>query len=169
MTTYKAPLKDMRFVLDEVLEIDRHSNLAGFADAPKDVRDAILEEGAKFCEAELQPLNRVGDREGCTLGKDGSVKTPTGYKAAYDKFVASGFTALAADPAYGGQGLPNVLKTTFYEMASSACMAFGMYPGLTSAAAAALAQGGSDEQKQTYLPKMLSGQWGGAMNLTEPH
>jgi alkylation response protein AidB-like acyl-CoA dehydrogenase len=169
MTTYKAPVKDMRFVLDEVLKIDRLDNLPGFADAPKDVRDAILEEGAKFCESELQPLNRVGDREGCTLGKDGSVKTPTGYKAAYDKFVASGFTALAADPEYGGQGLPNVLKMSFQEMVSSSCMAFGMYPGLTGAAVAALAHGGSDEQKKTYIPKMLSGEWGGAMNLTEPH
>jgi hypothetical protein len=169
MTAYKAPLRDMRFVLDEVLKIDRFDNLPGFSDAPKDVRDAILEEGAKFCEAELQPLNRVGDVEGCTLGKDGSVKTPTGYKAAYDKFVAAGFAGLAGDPEYGGQGLPHVLRMSFQEMVSASCMAFGMYPGLTGAAAAALAQGGTDEQKKTYLPKMLSGEWGGAMNLTEPH
>jgi alkylation response protein AidB-like acyl-CoA dehydrogenase len=169
MTTYKAPLRDMRFLLDEVLTVDRYDNLPGFADAPKDVRDAILEEGAKFCESELQPLNRVGDREGCTRAADGSVKTPTGYKAAYDKFVAAGFAGLGADPEHGGQGLPNVLKLSFSEMVASSCMAFGMYPGLTGAAAAALAEGGTEEQKRTYLPKMISGEWSGTMNLTEPH
>src|SRR5262245_44783490 len=98
MTTYSAPVKDMRFILDEVLKVDRFDNLPGFSDAPKDVRDAILDEGAKFCEGELQPLNKVGDREGCTRSADGSVKTPTGYKEAYDKFVAAGFTGLSADP-----------------------------------------------------------------------
>jgi alkylation response protein AidB-like acyl-CoA dehydrogenase len=169
MTIYKAPLKDMRFVLDEVLDVDRYSNLPGFSDATKDVRDAILEEGAKFCETELQPLNKVGDREGCTRLPDGSVKTPPGYKEAYDAFKEAGFIGLAADPEYGGQGLPNVLKLVFNEMVSSACMAFGMYPGLTTAATAALAEGGAAEQKATYLPKMISGEWGGAMNLTEPH
>src|SRR5215470_16850495 len=100
MTTYKAPLKDMEFVLDSVLQIDRYDNLPGFSDAPKDVRDAILAEGAKLCETELQPLNRVGDKEGCTRAADGSVKTPTGYKAAYYKFVAAGLGALSADPEY---------------------------------------------------------------------
>ena len=168
MPTYRAPVRDVRFILDDVLGVDRYANMSAFSEAPKDVRDAILEETAKFCENEVQPLNRVGDIHGCTLADDGSVTTPPGYKDAYDKFVAAGFMGLAADPDYGGQGLPNVLKSALNEMASSACMAFAMYPGLTLGAASALAVGGTDEQKQTYLPKMLAGEWGGTMNLTEP-
>jgi len=169
MTTYKAPLRDMRFLLDDVLQVDRYSNLPGFADAPQDVRDAILEEGAKFCANELHPINRPGDLAGCIRADDGSVTTPPGYKEAYKKFVDAGFVGLSADTEYGGQGLPAVMRMAFNEMVSSSCMAFGMYPGLTSGAAAAIAEGGTDEQKSMYLPKMLSGEWGGTMNLTESH
>jgi alkylation response protein AidB-like acyl-CoA dehydrogenase len=168
MTTYNAPVRDMRFILDEVLGVDRYDNLPAFAEASKDLRDAILEESAKFCENELQPLNRVGDTKGCKRNDDASVTTPPGFKDAYAKFVESGFMGLAADPEYGGQGLPNVLKAGLNEMASSACMAFAMYPGLTLGAASALAAAGSDEQKAMYLPKLLAGEWGGTMNLTEP-
>ncbi|MGD2132650.1 MAG: acyl-CoA dehydrogenase family protein, partial [Maricaulaceae bacterium] len=169
MTIYKAPLRDMTFVLDEVLDVDRYSNLPAFSEAPKDIRDAILGEAAKFAESEIHPLNRGGDLNGCKRSDDGSVTTPPGYKDVYAKFTEAGFTGIASDPEYGGQGLPNVLKLGLNEMVSSACMAFGMYPGLTIGAATALEVGGSDEQKRTYLPNMLAGKWGGTMNLTEPH
>ncbi|CAN0510122.1 unnamed protein product, partial [Discosporangium mesarthrocarpum] len=112
---------------------------------------------------------KVGDEEGCTRDADGNVKTPTGWKEAFHQMSEGGWTALSSDPTYGGQGLPHVLNLAFNEMVSSANMAFGMYPGLTLGAAAALATGGTDEQKALYLPKMISCQWGGTMNLTEPH
>ena len=169
MPTYKAPIRDQQFILHELLELSRFSDLDGFRDADTEMIDAILGESAKFAEEVLTPLNRVGDVEGCTRHEDGSVTTPTGFKAAYKQMCENGWTSLAADPNYGGQGLPGVLGRACGEMTSSANMAFTMYPGLTGGAAKAIDIGGSEKQKQTYLPKMLSGEWTGTMNLTESH
>ncbi|TDI64322.1 MAG: acyl-CoA dehydrogenase [Alphaproteobacteria bacterium] len=168
MAIYNAPLRDMSFLLNDVLQIDKYANLPGFADATPDLISAILEEGAKIAQEVLQPLNQVGDKEGCHL-IDGEVKTPTGFKGAYDTFVQGGWSGLTAEPEYGGQGLPNVVGVVVNEMVASANMAFGMYPGLTGTAYSAILIHGSDAQKQTYLSKMISGQWSGTMNLTEPH
>jgi len=169
MAAYRAPVRDQQFVLHDVLDLAQYSNLPGFSDADRDTIDAILDESAKFCEGVLAPISKVGDVEGCTRDADGNVKTPTGWKEAFQQMSEAGWTALSSDPAYGGQGLPHVLNLAVNEMVSSANMAFGMYPGLTLGAAAALHTGGSDEQKELYLPKMISCQWGGTMNLTEPH
>ena len=169
MTTYAAPVKDMQFVLNDVLQMSKYSNLPGFSDATDDVVEAILEEGAKLAANVLHPLNQSGDKEGCTRHEDGSVTTPKGFKEAYDTFSEGGWQGLSFDPDYGGQGLPYLLSIAINEMISSANMAFGMYPGLAMGAAAAIHAHGSDEQKQTYLPRMAAGEWGGTMNLTEPH
>ena len=168
MPTYKAPLREYRFLLNDLLDISQYSHLPGFEDAPADLVDAILEEAAKLTEEVLQPLNQVGDREGCTL-QNGVVTTPKGFKDAYKLLVEGGWPALVADTAYGGQGLPNALGVIFNEMVSSANMAFGMYPGLSHGAYSALSQHGTDEQKKKYLPKLVTGEWTGTMNLTEPH
>jgi alkylation response protein AidB-like acyl-CoA dehydrogenase len=169
MPDYRAPVRDQRFIINDVLNVQQHGNLPGFADAPEDIVDAILEEGAKFAENVLHPLNRIGDHEGCQLQPDGEVKVPTGFDDAYRQLTEGGWTALSADPKYGGQGLPHYLNLAFNEMVTSSNMAFGMYPGLTGGAVHALAVGGTDEQKELYLPKMISGEWSGTMNLTEPH
>jgi alkylation response protein AidB-like acyl-CoA dehydrogenase len=169
MPTYAAPLRDYDFLLRQVLKIDRFSNLPRFADAPPDLVAQILEEGAKFCEGVLAPLNVVGDREGCVRAADGSVTTPPGFKEAYKQHVEAGWPSLGCDPDFGGQGLPGVVNLAFMEMTSSANMAFGMYPGLSHGAYNALLHHGSDELKQRYLPKLVSGEWTGTMNLTEPH
>ncbi|HXI88296.1 MAG TPA: acyl-CoA dehydrogenase C-terminal domain-containing protein [Parvularculaceae bacterium] len=168
MTSYAAPLNDMRFLLFDVLDISKYSNLPGFADASADIVDAILEEGAKLAADVLHPLNHSGDKEGCKRAPDGSVTTPKGFKEAYQIFRGGGWGGLSADPEFGGQGLPGVLAMATSEMMSSANMAFGMYPGLSRGAADAIHAHGTEEQKQTYLPKMLAGDWAGTMNLTEP-
>ena len=168
MPSYTAPVKDQLFVLNDVLNVHQYNNVPGFAEATPDIISAVLEEGGKFCENVLYPLNKVGDKEGCTL-KDGEVTTPTGFKDAYQQLTEAGWTALSADPQYGGQGLPAYLNLAFNEMITSSNMAFGMYPGLTNGAAHAMFIGGSQEQKDLYLPKMYSGEWSGTMNLTEPH
>jgi len=169
MPSYKAPLREYRFLLKEVLEIERYANLPGFADAPIDLIEQVLEEGAKFCEGVLAPLNKVGDEHGCTRSEDGSVATPPGFKDAYAQFVQAGWPALSSDPNYGGQGLPHIVALAWNEMVASANMAFGMYPGLSHGAYEAIHQHGSDAQKELYLPKLVSGEWTGTMNLTEPH
>jgi alkylation response protein AidB-like acyl-CoA dehydrogenase len=166
--SYRAPVRDPVFLLNEVLRIETHSNLPGFADATPDLIEQVLEEGAKFVEGVLAPLNKVGDQEGCVRAADGSVKTPTGFPEAYKQMAEGGWTSLAADPDYGGQGLPAVLNTAFSEMGSGANMAFTMYPGLAHGAYSAIHAGGTDEQKALYLPKLVSGEWMGTMNLTEP-
>ncbi|OUR75310.1 acyl-CoA dehydrogenase [Alphaproteobacteria bacterium 46_93_T64] len=168
MPIYNAPVKDIKFVLNDLLGVDKMSNMPGFEDATPDMIDAILTEGAKIVEDVVQPLNQVGDTEGCTWN-DGEVTTPTGFKEAYDAYREGGWTGIDMPEEYGGQGLPHVIGTSLAEMMSSANMAFGMYPGLTHGASAAILKHGTDEQKRMYLPKMTSGDWSGTMNLTEPH
>ncbi|HCK84980.1 MAG TPA: acyl-CoA dehydrogenase [Hyphomonadaceae bacterium] len=169
MPSYKAPLREYRFLLNEVLDVGRYSNLPSFSDAPLDLIEQVLEEGAKFCEGVLAPLNKVGDEHGCTRAADGSVTTPPGFKDAYKQLVDAGWPALSSDPAYGGQGMPHIVALAWSEMVASSNMAFGMYPGLSHGAYEAIHQHGSDELKQKYLPKLVTGEWTGTMNLTEPH
>lgn len=168
MPRYDAPVRDMQFILHDVLKLQTYSNLEGFADATPDIVDQILDEGGKFAKEVLFPLNAVGDRQGCTRSEDASVKTPDGFPDAYKQFSENGWPMLSKAPEMGGQGLPQVLATAISEMMSSANMAFAMYPGLTSGAYEALMAGGSEEQKKKYGPKMASGEWAGTMNLTEP-
>jgi acyl-CoA dehydrogenase len=169
MPGYKAPVEEALFLLNDVFPIERYNNLPGFADAVPDVVEAIVLEAAKLCEESLQPLNQIGDREGCVRNPDGSVSTPRGFKDAYRAFAEGGWIGLAADPAYGGQGLPYTLATAVDEFASSANMAFAMYPGLSQCALNALLAHGTAEQKKLYVPKLVSGDWAGTMNLTESH
>ncbi len=169
MPSYKAPIRDMQFLLHEVLNFESLNGFEAYQDVDRDLADAILEESAKFAENVLHPLNVVGDHEGCVRHADGTVTTPTGFKDAYQQMVTNGWVGLSKNPEYGGQGMPSLLAIASSEMQTSANMAFSMYPGLTNGASKAIEVGGSDEQKQTYLPKMIAGEWTGTMNLTEPH
>ncbi len=168
MPGYTAPLREMSFVLYDLLQLEQYSNLKLFAEAPRDVVDAVLDGGGKFASEVLAPLNAVGDRQGCVRNSDGSVKTPDGFPDAYRQMVDGGWMSMSTDPEYGGQGMPKVVALAFGEMCSSANMAFAMYPGLTRGAYEAIAEGASDELKAIYLPKLASGEWSGTMNLTEP-
>ncbi|OAN59828.1 acyl-CoA dehydrogenase C-terminal domain-containing protein [Sphingomonas sp. TDK1] len=168
MPQFTPPVRDTRFVLDRVIGLDRYTNLPHFQAATPDVVDAVLEEGGKFVAEVLFPINHSGDQQGCTRHPDGSVTTPDGFKEAYQQFVESGWGTLSAPAEVGGQAMPHVVSTAFQEYMISANMAFAMYPGLTHGAIAALLVKGSDEQKAKYVPKMVSGEWGGTMNLTEP-
>jgi acyl-CoA dehydrogenase len=169
MPTYKAPVDDVLFLLNDVFHIERHNNLPGFTDASPDVLEAILGEAAKLSEQVLQPLNRTGDIEGCKRSDDGSVTTPKGFKEAYKQVVDGGWIGISAPVEYGGQGLPSTLTLIVNEFLCAANMAFAMYPGLTQGAIAALLAHADEEHKQKYLPKMIAGTWTGTMNLTEPH
>src|SRR5262245_62391102 len=161
MPVYKAPVEEVTFLLREVFHLDRYNNLPGFV-------EAVLAEAAKFSEAVLAPLNRVGDKEGCRRNPDGSVTTPSGFREAYKKLTEGGWIGVSAPTEFGGQGLPIVINQAVSEFFSSANMAFGMYAALTEGAAAAIAVHGSPQLKNLYLPKLVSGQWAGTMNLTEP-
>src|SRR3984885_2837586 len=169
MPSYRAPVSDTVFLLSDVVDYAKYANSPGFSEAPIDVVEAVLSEGAKFVEEVVQPLNRVGDIEGCKRQDDGNVVTPNGFKQAYKRLVEGGWVGLAGDPAYGGQGLPMFVGALFGEYECSANIAFSMYPGLTRGAVAALMAHGNNELKARYLPKMTTGEWTGTMCLTEPH
>ncbi len=170
MGQYTPPLRDMQFVLHEMLNVTSAlKKLPAHADIDADTINTILEEGGKFCAEVLYPINQIGDREGCTYKGDGVVTTPTGFKEAYAQFVEAGWGALGMDPDFGGQGLPHVVHSAFMEMMNSANQAWTMYPGLSHGAYNALHAFGTPEQKQTYLPKLVSGEWTGTMCLTESH
>ena len=171
MPIYNPPLRDMQFVMHELLNVTADLKaMPAHADMDADTINAVLEEGGKFAADVAFPLNISGDSQGCKLNKEThEVTTPDGFKEAYAQYIQGGWAALACDPAYGGQGLPLVVNQCFYEMLNSANQAWTMYPGLTHGAYAALHAHGTDEQKQTYLHKMTSGEWTGSMCLTEPH
>ena len=169
MPTYKAPVDDALFLLNDVFHIDRYGNLPGFSDASPDVVEAVLREAAKFSEEVLTPLNRVGDKEGCKRAANGSVTTPTGFKEAYKQIIDGGWIGISVPAEYGGQGLPATMTVMVNEFLCSANMAFAMYPGLTQGAIAALLVHAPDALKKKYVPKMVEGVWTGTMNLTEPH
>ncbi|MCY0964442.1 acyl-CoA dehydrogenase C-terminal domain-containing protein [Parathalassolituus penaei] len=171
MPDYKAPLREIRFVMDELLEMPAHyARIPAYAEvATPEMIDAIIAEGARFCEQELAPLNRVGDTEGCVRNEDGSVTTPTGFKQAYQKFVEGGWPSLAHEERFGGQGLPESLGIVISEMIGSSNWSWGMYPGLSHGAMNTIEQHGTEEQKELYLSKLVSGEWTGTMCLTEPH
>jgi len=171
MPSYTPPLRDMQFVMHELLHVvDDLKAMPGHADMDAQTMNAVLEEGGKFATDILFPINISGDAEGCQLDpQTHQVTTPKGFKEAYKQYVAGGWPALSSDPAYGGQGLPLIVNQFFYEMLNSANQAWTMYPGLTHGAYASLATHGTDEQKATYLGKMVSGEWTGTMCLTEPH
>lgn len=168
--SYQAPLREMQFVLYELLKGDEIlPSLPGFEDATREIMDAMLTEGAKLAQNVIAPTNVPGDREGCVYDPVAkTVKTPTGFKEAYQQFAEAGWTALSAPVEYGGQGLPHTLNTLAEEMMCSANLSLGMYPGLTHGAVNALTSYGTDEQKNYYLPKLISGEWTGTMCLTEP-
>ncbi len=168
MSTYHAPLQEMKFVLNEIAGLAQIAKLPGFEDAAPDTVAAILDEAAKFATNVLDPLNGPGDREGATLLPDGSVKTPAGFKQAYRQFIENGWNGLTKNPEFGGQGLPQIVATPVEEMWHSANMAFDLCPLLTQGAIEALELCATPEQKAMFLPKMVDGTWTGTMNLTEP-
>jgi alkylation response protein AidB-like acyl-CoA dehydrogenase len=168
MPAYKAPLDDIRFLLHDVHNIGQLAALPGFEDATPEMIDEVLAGGAKICEEVLFPINQSGDAEGVHF-ENGVVRTPAGFKEAYARYAADGWTAVAADANYGGQGLPEMTRFVMEEMLCSANLSFSMYPGLSHGAYSALISHGSEELKQRFLPKLIDGSWGGTMCLTEAH
>ncbi|MEW5890191.1 MAG: acyl-CoA dehydrogenase C-terminal domain-containing protein [Pseudomonadota bacterium] len=171
MPQYTPPLRDMQFVLHEVLDVTKELKiLPAHAELDTDTINAVLEEGGKFAAEVIFPLNQGGDQEGCSLDPaNHEVRAPGGFKEAYERYVAGGWPALSCDPEYGGQGLPHVVNQCFYEMLNSSNQAWTMYPGLSHGAYECLHAHGTAEQKRLYLPKLTSGEWTGTMCLTEPH
>jgi alkylation response protein AidB-like acyl-CoA dehydrogenase len=167
MPSYTAPLRDIRFLLNEFLNLEHYKTLQGFEDITPDLTDSIIEEGAKLCSEVLFPLNQSGDSEGLHY-KDGTVTMPKGFREAYQTYIQGGWTGFTCDPAYGGQGLPEVLSMPVTEMICSANLAFGLTPGLTHGAYNAIHTHATEELKQRYLPKLVEGTWTGVMCLTEP-
>ena len=168
MSTYRAPMQEIQFVMNELAGLEQVGKLPGYEDATPDTVTAILEEASKFATEVLDPLNAVGDREGATWQEGGKVKTATGFKDAYRRFAENGWNGLTKNPEHGGQGLPQLVATAVEEMWHGANMAFALCPLLTQGAIEALELCGSDELKATFLPKMVEGVWTGTMNLTEP-
>ena len=170
MPIYVAPLRDMQFVMHELLDVESvFKKSAKYAEVDKETINQVLEEAGKFCTEVLLPLNQVGDQEGCQRLDDGSIKTPKGFKEAYQQFIDGGWAALACDENFGGQALPQLINSAVYEMMNSANQAWTMYPGLSHGAYECLHAHGTDYQKKTYLEKLVSGSWTGTMCLTEPH
>tara|TARA_R110001592_G_scaffold291131_2_gene560449 strand:+ start:53669 stop:55462 length:1794 start_codon:yes stop_codon:yes gene_type:complete len=167
MPDYKAPLREIKFIMNELLDSEKHYSHIGADEASPDMVEAIIGEGAKFCETVLAPLNAVGDQEGCTWSEDG-VKTPTGFKEAYKQFVEGGWPSMNAPVEHGGQGLPESLNIVLSELIGTANWSWGMYPGLSHGARATIEEHGTPEQQETYLTKLISGEWTGTMCLTEP-
>ena len=168
MPRYNAPVEDMKFLMHDYLNLQQYSNLPCFQEATPDMIDAILEEAAKLTENVFFPLNQSGDEEGCSWN-DGVVTTPKGFKEAYAQYVEGGWQGLTGTPEYGGQGMPQILGLALSEMMVASNWGFAMYSGLTKGATESILNWGSDEQKTTYLPKMMTGEWSATMNLTEPH
>ena len=170
MAHYTPPLRDMQFVMHEVLDVDAVlRELPAHAQTGRELVDHVLEEGGKFCANVLFPLNRSADEEGCVLADDGTVRTPAGFRDAWDQYRDGGWPTLTCDPAFGGQGLPQVVGIAFQEMMNAANQSFTMYPGLTHGAYDCLHAHGTPEQQSLYLPRLVSGEWTGTMCLTEPH
>ncbi|MFN4266089.1 MAG: acyl-CoA dehydrogenase C-terminal domain-containing protein [Aquabacterium sp.] len=171
MPSYNPPLRDMQFVMHELLgAVDELKQIPAYGDLDVDTVNAVLEEGGKFASKVIAPLNLVGDVQGCVLNKEThEVKTPDGFKEAYKQYTENGWSGLSADPEYGGQGMPQLVNQAVYEMMNSANQAWTMYPGLSHGAHACLEVHGTPEQKAMYLPKLTSGEWTGTMCLTEPH
>ncbi|WP_028008211.1 acyl-CoA dehydrogenase C-terminal domain-containing protein [Solimonas flava] len=170
MPQYTPPLRDMQFVLHEMLNVEQaFKEMPPHADLDADTVNSVIEEAGKFAANVIFPLNQSGDEEGCTYVGDGVVKAPKGFKEAYAQYCEAGWPSLSCDPDFGGQGLPELVNNVLYEMLNSANQAWTMYPGLSHGAYAALIARGSDELKQAYLPKIVSGEWTGTMCLTEPH
>ena len=167
MAMYKAPIRDMQFVLYELLNAEQLPTLPGFEEATRDLVEPVLEEAAKITEEVLFPLNRSGDEEGCHFD-NGTVTTPKGFKEAYDLFCQGGWTTVSCDPEYGGMGMPKTINTMIEEMICSSNLSFGMFPGLSYGAYSALHAFATDDLKETYLPKLIDGSWSGSMCLTEP-
>ena len=167
-TSYHAPLRDMRFVYHDLVDGDALAEIPAFAEATPDLVDAVLEEAGKLARDVLQPCNRTGDEEGCTY-ENGVVRTPAGFKEAYNRFQEGGWTSLACDPDYGGQGLPHLVNHFVEEMICAANLAFGTYPGLTHGNYRAVHAHASEDLKTLYLPRLVDGTWSGTMCLTEPH
>ena len=169
MPSYNAPVRDTSFVINELLDLSSYADLTGFEAVTPELVDTLVEEAGKFAGEVLAPLNAIGDKEGCTRHSDGRVTTPPGFKEAYNQFREAGWGAISMPTEFGGQGLPHVLNFVVEEFVDAANIGFGLYPGLAMGAVAALASAGTAEQQQTYLPKLVSGEWLGTMNLTEAH